>query len=654
VAGIVLLVFITSCKKDEMHPPQACFSLPDEVLAGAEVTFDADCSANADSFSWKVSDDSCYYGRLVNHTFITSGDFTVTLTASANGISDTVIRNIHVMPAEAIKHAGLIDHDQVWIEGVHIITGDVFIEGATVTIVAGARIKFAENTGIYCAADGTPNSGFIAKGTKEKPIIFNADSSNNIFGSWKSIGFFEGTSRESGFTYCEMYEGGNKNSEGATINIDNTTIGIEHTILSGSGTTGIRLTGNASFRVFQQNKIYGCKNYPLVLPVNAVHTMGRSNIIQSEPGIRVTGNKLDVAQAVWKNQGSAFLIDSTIFVGSENGTSLRIEAGVKLKFGRDAGLVVSGDKYPGILESNGVPDDPVIFTSCLDPSIKDYGDWGHLVFNGGSAQPSRLSNTIIEYGGGRADTSGMIVINNCTVAIDSCSIRYAGNMGLSLNEHALFASFTHNTITKCLNYPLSISGNYAHTIGDDNTFTTTTGIEIKGDSFTCSDETWYPQTCPYIIYGELIIGSAEGSRLTIAPGTTLYFTGNSGIKVGYPAGNKGFLKAVGNSKDPVIFTSLAPSSQQIPGQWQGIFFYNGTMEGSIIRDCSLTYGGGFSKESGIITCIDSPDSIPELIDNKILYSASWGIYLIGTAHPFIQQNTYLSNQSGDLFVSTTY
>jgi large repetitive protein len=392
----------------------------------------------------------------------------------------------------------------------------------------------------------------------------------------------------------------------------------------------------------------------VVLPVNAVHTMGYRNIIQSEPGIRVTGNKLEVARAIWQNQGSPFLIDSTIFVGSESGTSLIIEPGVKLKFGRDAGLTVSDDQYPGALEVNGKPDDPVVFTSNLDPSIQDYGDWGYLIFNGGSKEKSWLNNTIIEYGGGRADTSGMIAVNNCSVAIDSCTIRYAGNMGLSLNEHAFFSSFKHNMITKCLNYPLSISGNYVHTIGENNTFTTTTGIEIKGDSYTCSDETWYPQTCPYIINGELIIGSAEGSKLTIAPGTTMYFTGNSGIKVGYPAGNKGFLKALGSSKDPVTFTSLAPSSQQIPGQWQGIFFYNGTMTGSTIRNCSLTYGGGFSKESGIITCIDSPDGIPELIDNKILYSASWGIYLIGTAHPFIQQNTYLSNLSGDLFEPTTY
>ncbi len=654
LAGVVFFIFVTSCKKDEIQPPQACFSIPDEVLAGAEVTFEANCSANADSFLWKVSDDSCYSGEIVHHTFLKTGDFKIILTATANGLCDSTVRNIHVLSAEAIKHEGLIDHDQVWFEGIHIITGDVFIEGATVTVSAGARIKFAGNTGIYCAASRTPNSAFIAEGTREKPIIFAADSSINSLGSWNSIGFYEGTSPQSGFNFCKIYDGGGDNSQGATIVIDNSQIGIENSIISGSKKKGIEITGYGAFRIFEQNQIFGCKSNPIVLPVNAVYTLGSGNIIQAEPGILVSGDHLDVARAVWQNQGSPFLINKTISVGSENGTTLQINAGVKLKFARNAGLVVSGAQTPGILITRGLPDDPVVLTSDLDPSIQDYGDWGHLIFNSGNGGQNKLSNSIIEYGGGQADTSGMIIVNNCSVSIDSCTIRYAGNKGLLLNKHAFFTSFTHNTITKCRNYPLSVSGNYAHTIGKDNSFLTATGIEINGDTYTHSDETWYPQTCPYIIDGELIIGSAEGSRLTVAPGTNLFFTGNSGIKVGYPSGNKGFFKAVGTATNPVIFTSLAPSDQQIPGQWQGIFFYVGTMNGSVIQNCILTYGGGFSKDSGIITCMDTPDSIPEIADNKIQYSASWGIYLIGTAHPTLQQNNYFSNQEGDFFEPTAY
>jgi hypothetical protein len=79
------------------------------------------------------------------------------------------------------------------------ITKDVIIDGgATLTIEPGVVLEFEQKTSFI-----TQNGGIIARGTKERPIIFTAASASPAPGFYASAArFSEATKINSSFTYC--------------------------------------------------------------------------------------------------------------------------------------------------------------------------------------------------------------------------------------------------------------------------------------------------------------------------------------------------------------------------------------------------------------------------------------------------------------------
>jgi hypothetical protein len=79
------------------------------------------------------------------------------------------------------------------------ITKDVMIDGgATLTIEPGVVLEFEQKTSLI-----TQSGGIIARGTKEKPIIFTAASASPAPGFYTSaVRFSESTKGNSSFAYC--------------------------------------------------------------------------------------------------------------------------------------------------------------------------------------------------------------------------------------------------------------------------------------------------------------------------------------------------------------------------------------------------------------------------------------------------------------------
>ncbi len=71
------------------------------------------------------------------HTYMEGGSFDVVLTVSdVAGATNQMKISVTVMAPEFIEHSGNITSDETWIEGVHVITGDVHVDGAILTIEA--------------------------------------------------------------------------------------------------------------------------------------------------------------------------------------------------------------------------------------------------------------------------------------------------------------------------------------------------------------------------------------------------------------------------------------------------------------------------------------------------------------------------------------
>ncbi|MCP4311639.1 MAG: hypothetical protein GY790_10285 [Bacteroidetes bacterium] len=64
-------------------------------------------------------------------------------------VPDEMPAVVTVMAPEYIEHSGTIEADETWNSGVHVITADIYVNGAILTIEPGAVVRINSGYGIY-------------------------------------------------------------------------------------------------------------------------------------------------------------------------------------------------------------------------------------------------------------------------------------------------------------------------------------------------------------------------------------------------------------------------------------------------------------------------------------------------------------------------
>jgi PKD repeat protein len=91
---------------------KACFEITGRPLQGTSLTFNASCTFGAaTSYDWDFGDGVTASGQVVNHDYAAGGDYTVTLTASGPGGSDTTTKSIKIATVLAYDCAGTMASD---------------------------------------------------------------------------------------------------------------------------------------------------------------------------------------------------------------------------------------------------------------------------------------------------------------------------------------------------------------------------------------------------------------------------------------------------------------------------------------------------------------------------------------------------------------
>ncbi|WP_425389644.1 right-handed parallel beta-helix repeat-containing protein [Ekhidna sp.] len=124
------------------------------------------------------------------------------------------------------------------------------------------------------------------------------------------------------------------------------------------------------------------------------------------------------------------------------------------------------------------------------------------------------------------------------------------------------------------------------------------------------DETWTSDR-PYIISDTVLVD--KGCQLTLEKGTRVYFENDAIMFV------SGTLKANGDSSDHVIFRNARFDGiyDQVPGQWNGIYFLEGSEENEI------TYSKIFNGQVGLRVGTPDDDDLPDIvIENTEIYNMS--------------------------------
>ncbi len=602
-----------------------------------------DAGESTTQFTYTVPNDVTD-GQEIKVTFVVANQETE--------LSTTVEETITIATGgtgEDVVHEGTLTEDEIWSAGDnHIIDGTLYLEGNTITIEAGTVIKMNAGAKINVGNNPDASTALIAEGTEAQPITFTSSNASPVAGDWHYISFDEGTSPNTTFQYCVFEYGGGYADYSAMIVVNgNTEIAMDYCTLRYSETSGARLNDeNARFSSFTNNTISDITKNPIYLEANNADCIGTNNTITDEGsyGIFVDGGTMNKDDATWKVQTVPYIIGGTVYVESASGAILTIEAGNTISFRDGAEINVANSDF-GTLIANGTSSNPITFTSAnATPSA---GDWDGIFMYEGCTNSS-FKYCTFEYGGGYADYSAIIVASSgVEFAVENSTIKYSEAYGIVLDDGASFSSFQNNTMSDIANEFIYLSANAVDGVGTGNDFQSTLtnkGIKIGSSTMDKPDVTWLNQNAPYIIQGTVYIESTSGTTLTIEAGTTISFY--EGGQIDVANSNYGKIVAQGTADNKITFTSSAPAGDQGEGDWDGIFLYDGTSNGTIFDHCVFEYGGGYAAYSASLYMNSGVGTKVTVTNSLFEYSEAHGISYDGSDNPTISGNTF-NNIAGE-------
>ena len=330
--------------------------------------------------------------------------------------------------------------------------------------------------------------------------------------------------------------------------------------------------------------------------------------------------------AVWHAALNPHYVDADVYV--DHNATLTIEPGCVIRFAPGTRLYC-GFLSAGRIIARGNSDSVITFTSAAATPIP--GDWRGITFYSLAAAGCALDHCTVEY----AD-SAAITVDAAVVAITNCLVQQGAGYGVDCTPNGAFADFSNNVITTC-HRPLHIFCQNVTSIGTGNNFLgngqNQDVVEVNGGSLSASAD-WPNPGVPYLLNSELAVSGANSPVLTLAPGTTIKCLPGVDIRVGYPS--PGGLIADGTAGRITFTSAVVPPA---PGDWRGIEFYPSALNSACrLTNCKIEYGGAADSGNVVIN-----DVTPDIEQDSIGYSSTYGIYLGAIAGPF--RDTLLAHNS---------
>jgi len=260
-----------------------------------------------------------------------------------------------------------------------------------------------------------------------------------------------------------------------------------------------------------------------------------------------------------RKPGVDYIINCLYNVGGD----FKVDPGVTIQFGTDAGIKVSNS---GSIQLLGTLEDQVVFTG----EDKIAGTWRGIFIDSNDPK-NKIEYAKIEYAGGEAFNSNgnqgaVIVWSDTRLDMNNNTISDSKTYGFNASYGGDELRLVDNIITSC-DAPMYIEGAYPTTIsGGSYTGNNLDAIIVVADQIT-GDHNWTKLDVPYHLPSGLQV--IPGGELTIMPGAILQFGQDSRLFINEGAsGPKPSLIAVGTQTEPIVFTSI----DNTLSAWRGIYF----------------------------------------------------------------------------------
>jgi parallel beta-helix repeat protein len=342
---------------------------------------------------------------------------------------------------------------------------------------------------------------------------------------------------------------------------------------------------------------------------------------------------------------SPYVVEGDIKV-PENIT-LIIEPGVILKFNKHGNLHVHG-----VLKCQGLPEQPIVFTSIKDDLGEDTnqdgsasspspGDWAGLNFQDSSVDAENVVEfTEFHYGG--LDSWSYKDHQVGVISMSGASPTVANSRFLNNLWYALSADLQ--------SFP-ALRGNDMEGNGGN-------GLEVRGGELkivTAAGYHWSNTDIVYSITGDATI--REGVALIIDPGVIVKLGSRGGLSV------SGVLRLEGTEKQPIFFTSIRDdtvggdtngdgmASAPEAGDWAGIHFNDSSVDGNcLVQYATFKYGGldSWSYKDHQIGVIRMEGASPTIQNSAFADNLWYALSADVHSFPVLSNNSYLDNGGNGL------
>ncbi len=499
---------------------------------------------------------------------------------------------------------------QVWNNAQPYVVRDLLVinEGASLSISAGATVKFLPNAAINI------KGGFSAIGKADSPIHFTSYNDGGDEGSpepkpgdWVGLRFY-GREDVSNLEHVDIAYGGQ----------------------GGYQERGCLWMENANPRLVNVS-VSACDGFAMSTDIASDPEIERLSLDEQDPLRRweLRGSRLEGTNvrnmAKWTTvDGEMLLPVITGWVGVAEDASLSVAPGLTFLFSQgDTGFWADGD-----LQANGERKEPILLTSVLDPEFSkeggaQAGDWRGVNLKHSQAENTGLRYLSIRYAGGGGNpclrlenaspTIQSVNVSECasyTVSSDALSQPVVEDLDIQENVQANLWEIRESNLSEPQTWE------WAPLIGKDKTsiIRLVTGvITIEGEA-----------------------------RLKLPPGLIVKFTEGKGFRV------QGILEVEGNMKQPVIMTSWrdplggGEATVPQPGDWGGIVLDGAA--GSVLSNLEIHYAGIAANRVG---CLNLIGSQPALTNLSITDCSYYPITSDLASQPIFENLSLKNNQPAD-------
>ncbi|WP_026966525.1 PKD domain-containing protein [Algoriphagus terrigena] len=536
----------------------------------------------------------------------------VKITVLANGTGGPIIINEDILQDRTLSNVFTSDPDKL----DYLVTKDITVRGAKLTIEPGVRIGFEEGTGLVIGENGSLKAYTMLFETL--PIIFQGKEAQK--GYWDGIHILSQNPAEyiTGITVRDAGKLGYgiKVEPGANLYLTHANIHHNEGI-------GIQFEIGSTISEFKANKINDNSQAPLRIPARL---MGQLNWYSEIEGgaIQITDGKiLSGTENYWTSyaEGYDILEDLVIY----NSSTLVLGPDTHLYMPNDKAIrVISGSALRIVGEENS----PVI----IEGKTKSKGSWRGIFIENSQGKVSSIGFGHIKHAGSNAiagqEPATIKLGNGGNLKIFNTTLDEGNGYGLEAVASNMKLEMTDNTIKNHLKNPISVTAQMVEHLDYLTRMEENGQNEVLVDGSTAlakdgGEIVWkgFAQRAPYLVKGmgrDLRIQSG----MRIKAGVVIKMQDGSRIDVQDANGRLAYLNVEGLPGNPVIIQGV----NDVSGSWYGITYSTNHAQNvinqAIIGNAGKTMGNNFSAA---ITVDNVPQGSLLIQNTKITKSGQHGI-----------------------------